>query len=39
MVLPCSLTLKPVEYPFNIDIDRYLKELFEIDKNVKIEYY
>lgn len=36
MVLPCSLTLKPVEYPFNIDIDGYLKELFEeIDKNVK----
>lgn len=36
MVLPCSLTLKPVEYPFNIDVDGYLKELFEeIDKNVK----
>mgnify|MGYP001111769763 FL=1 len=36
MILPCALTLKPVEYPFNIEINGYLNEILkEIDKNVK----
>lgn len=29
MVLPCSLTLKPVDYPFSIKIDNSLAELYE----------
>lgn len=34
MILPCSLTLKEVEYPFNINIDNNMSDLLEeIDKN------
>ncbi len=29
MVLPCAITLKPVDYPFNINIEGELLELFE----------
>jgi Predicted metal-binding, possibly nucleic acid-binding protein len=29
MIIPCAVTLKPVEYPFNIAIDGDLKELCE----------
>jgi len=36
MVLPCSLTLKPVDYPFEFSIDGNIEELFEeIGKNFK----
>ncbi len=35
MILPCSLTLKEVEYPFNIKIDSSLSDFEEeIDKNL-----
>ena len=38
MTLQCSLTLKPVEYPFNIKIDNNLTDLYEelgkINENV-----
>lgn len=33
MVLPCSLTLEPVDYPFNINIEGNLSELTENFKN------
>lgn len=34
MVLPCSITLKPVDYSFSIDINGNLDEMFkEIDEN------
>ncbi len=29
MVLPCAITLKPVDYPFNIEIDGEIEELME----------
>ena len=29
MVLPCAITLKPVDYPFNIEISGELEELME----------
>ena len=29
MILPCAITLKPVEYPFNIDINGEYNELME----------
>ena len=29
MLLPCAVTLKPVEYPFNIEINGELSELME----------
>ena len=29
MVLPCAITLKPVDYPFSIDIDGEINELME----------
>lgn len=36
MVLPCSLTLKPVDYPFNININGNLQEMLdEINENSK----
>ena len=36
MVLPCAVTLKPVEYPFNIEIDDEISEkLDNFDKNYK----
>lgn len=36
MVLPCSLTLKPVDYPFNINISGNLQEMLdEINENSK----
>ena len=33
MVLPCAITLKPVDYPFNIEIEGTIDELLE--KNTK----
>ena len=34
MVLPCALTLKPVDYPFKIDVNEELENLLkEIDNN------
>lgn len=34
MVLPCAITLKPVEYPFKLKIDDSLQELSEnLEKN------
>ena len=34
MVLPCAVTLKPVEYPFNIEIDGEIGEFIDnFDKN------
>ena len=33
MVLPCAITLKPVNYPFNIEIEGTIDELLE--KNAK----
>ena len=34
MILPCVVTLKPVEYPFNIEIDGEISELLEnFDRN------
>lgn len=34
MVLPCAITLKPVDYPFSINISGELEELFEeFDEN------
>ena len=36
MVLPCAVTLKPVNHDFNIKISDNLNELLsEIDKNIK----
>ena len=36
MVLPCAVTLKPVNYPFSINIEGNIEELIEeIDKNSK----
>lgn len=36
MIIPCSLTLKPVNYPFNIEVSGYLNDILEeIDKNIK----
>lgn len=36
MVLPCSITLKPVDYKFECNISGNIEELYEeIDKNVK----
>ncbi len=36
MVLPCAITLKPVNYPFEIKIDDDLDNLIEeFDKNIK----
>ena len=36
MVLPCAITLKPVDYPFNINIEGNIEELIEeIDENSK----
>lgn len=36
MVLPCAITLKPVNHPFNITIDGNIQELMEeIDENSK----
>ena len=29
MILPCSLTLEPVNYPFNIEIDENIDEFIE----------
>lgn len=29
MVLPCAITLKPVEYPFNIEIDDEINQIIE----------
>lgn len=34
MIIPCAITLKPVKYPFKIDVNGSLEEL-EFDKNVK----
>ena len=36
MVLPCAITLKPVDYPFNIEINGDLDELFE-EKSKKFQ--
>ena len=36
MVLPCAITLKPVDYPFNIEINGDLEELFE-EKSKKFQ--
>lgn len=33
MVLPCSLTLEPVDYPFDINVEENLSELTENFKN------
>jgi len=36
MVLPCAITLKPVDYPFKINVDGNLMTILEeIDKNIK----
>lgn len=36
MVLPCAVTLKPVDYPFSIQITGNIRDLYEeIDKNLK----
>lgn len=36
MVLPCAITLKPVEYPFNIEIDDEINAFSDnFDKNYK----
>ena len=36
MILPCAITLKPVEYPFNIEIDEEIDEESEkFDKNYR----
>ena len=29
MILPCSMTLKPVDYEFNIKVEGIMEELFE----------
>ena len=29
MILPCAVTLKPVEYPFNIEIDSEINEIID----------
>ncbi len=29
MILPCAVTLKPVEYPFNIEIDDEINEIID----------
>ena len=36
MVLPCAITLEPVDYPFNVKINGNLEEMFEeIEENSK----
>jgi len=36
MVLPCSITLVPVDYPFNVNINGNVEEMLEdLDKNSK----
>lgn len=35
MVLECARTLKPVDYPFNINVDVDEDEIVEIDENFK----
>ena len=35
MILPCSLTLEPVDYPFNIKIEENLTEFIENSKKTK----
>jgi len=36
MIIPCAVTLKPVDYPFNITVDGSLEELEnEFDENIK----
>lgn len=36
MILPCSITLKPVSYPFHIDIEGNVQELLEeMEENTK----
>ena len=36
MVLPCAITLKEVEYPFNVEVDGNIEEMLEnLDKNSK----
>ena len=36
MILPCAITLKPVNYPFNIEIDEIFSEdASEMSKNIK----
>lgn len=36
MILPCAVTLKPVDYPFNIEIDEVLSEnASEFTKKIK----
>lgn len=36
MILPCAITLKPVPYPFHIEVEGNIEELMsEIDENVK----
>lgn len=36
MVLPCAITLKPVDFPFNVEVNGNINELLEeIDENHK----
>ena len=35
MILPCSLTLEPVNYPFDIDIDENIDEFIENSKKTQ----
>ena len=36
MILPCAITLKEVEYPFNINVNGNIEEMLEdLDKNSK----
>ena len=35
MILPCSLTLEPVNYPFNIEIDENIDEFIENSKKTQ----
>ena len=35
MVLPCSLTLEPVDYPFNIKLDENIDEFIENSKKTQ----
>ena len=36
MILPCALTLKEVEYPFNVEVDGNIEEMLDnLDKNSK----
>ena len=38
MVLPCAITLKPVDYPFNIEINGELEELMEDFNNFSTNF-